>query len=144
MGTLKRTKLFSIILVLGLLSISPIFANEAAVKEVVNNYLSAVNQRADAGLKNTIAEVANFTWLNKIINKSESGDKGTFIKAVTGGKIGGWGKDTTIKNVNVYDKIAVAYVEVSNAKLVQKEIITLMEVGGKWQIVSSTFSIEKA
>lgn len=138
-------KITTILIVLSFIAIfaTPLFAGENEVKQAVNSYIEAVNKRDQGTLNSLIVNGAKFCWVNKIINKNEEGDKNTFVKNVSEGKIGGWGKDIAIKSINDQDKIAVAYVEISSAKLMQREYISLVNVNGKWMVVSSVFSIEK-
>lgn len=137
-------KISSLVMVLVVfLTFSSIFAGEKEVRDAVNKYVTSINSKDDGGLNDVLYKSVMIVGVNKIINKSDDYNKDSFVAAVKSGRIGGWGKDINIKMVNDNDRVATAYVEISNAKLVQREYVTLVLDGGKWKITGSVYSIEK-
>lgn len=116
---------------------------EDEVKQAVTNYEKAIDTKNVSSLQQILAANASITTLNKINNNFAQVTASDYINSVKAGKVGGWERNLTISSVDVNDNIAMAKVELTDARLKQVEYVTLMKVGGSWKIVNSALTVEK-
>lgn len=116
---------------------------EDEVKQAVTSFEKAIDTKNVSSLQQILANNASISTLNKINNNFTQVAASDYISSVKSGKIGGWERNLTINSVDVNDKIAMAKVELTDAKLKQVEYITLMNVGGSWKVVNSALTVEK-
>jgi len=140
MKTLNQTMLILTILIVG---ITTSFASENAVTDKVNQYLNAVKAKEASTLDDFVNSEANFIVINNILGKKELLSENDYLKDVKTGKIGLWVASSEIKFVDLKDKLAVAYIESENKKLIRKEYLTLVLEDGNWEIVNSVSSLSK-
>lgn len=125
------------------LAFTSMFASENAVTDKVNQYLDAVKAKEASTLEDFVNSEANFIVINNILGKKELLSDDDYLKEVKAGKIGLWVTSSEVKFVDLKDKLAVAYIESENTKLIRKEYLTLVLEDGNWEIVNSVSSLSK-
>lgn len=116
---------------------------EDEVKQAVTSYEKAIDTKNVSNLQQLLATNASITTLNKINNNFAQYAASDYISSVKSGKIGGWERNLTINSVDVNENLAIAKVELTDARLKQVEYVTLMKVNGSWKIVNSALTVEK-
>ncbi|MGE5353447.1 MAG: nuclear transport factor 2 family protein [Bacteroidota bacterium] len=116
---------------------------EDEVKQAVTSYEKAIDTKNVSNLQQLLASNATITTLNKINNNFSQFAAADYISSVKAGKIGGWERNLTINSVDVNDNMAMAKVELTDARLKQVEFVTLMKVNGSWKIVNTALTVEK-
>ncbi|MGE5430866.1 MAG: nuclear transport factor 2 family protein [Syntrophomonadaceae bacterium] len=116
---------------------------EDEVKQAVTSFEKAIDTKNVSNLQQLLAANASISTLNKINNNFTQFAAADYINSVKSGKIGGWERNMTISSVDVNDNLAIAKVELTDARLKQVEYVTLMKVGGSWKVVNSALTIEK-
>ncbi|MGE5401784.1 MAG: nuclear transport factor 2 family protein [Ignavibacteriales bacterium] len=118
-------------------------SGEDEVKQTVQNYTKSIDTKDVAALQQVLAPTANFTAVNRINNNFTQTTASDFINSVKSGKVGGWERTLTINSVDMNDNVAMAKIELTDARLKQVEYVTLVNMAGNWKIVNSTYSVEK-
>ena len=137
----KLTNIGIILLVLSIVS-SVVFANNDA-NEAVEQYINCLKSKNSSLYEKLVSNDANFLKVNQIVKKNEIFNKDDFLKFVKSGGYCSWAKDIDVRSVDLQGKLAVAYIEYSNDKLMQKEYVTLVQTEEGWNVVSSVCSLSK-
>ncbi|HEX2865587.1 MAG TPA: nuclear transport factor 2 family protein [Ignavibacteriales bacterium] len=116
---------------------------EDEVRQAVSSFVKATDTRNVSNLQELLAPKASFSTLNKINNSFTQVAAEDYINSVKAGKIGGWERNLTINSVDINDNLAMAKLELTDARLKQVEFVTLMKVNGSWKIVNSALTTEK-
>ncbi|MCU7494362.1 MAG: nuclear transport factor 2 family protein [Ignavibacteria bacterium] len=116
---------------------------EEEVKQAVSSYVKATDTKNVSNLQQLLSSNATFSTFNKINNRFSQLLAEDYISSVKSGKIGGWERNLTINSVDVNENLAMAKIELTDARLIQVEYVTLMKVDGSWKIVNSALTVEK-
>ncbi|MCB0746614.1 MAG: nuclear transport factor 2 family protein [Ignavibacteriales bacterium] len=139
---MKKFNQAILLLTILIIGVSNSFAADNDVENKINQYLSAVNQKETKTLDTFINDEANFTMLNKIVNKNELLNEKDYLKFIEDGK-SAWITSSKVKDVNVQGDLAVAYIESEGKTLVRKEYVTLVNSDGNWEIINSVSALSK-
>ncbi|MCB0743717.1 MAG: nuclear transport factor 2 family protein [Ignavibacteriae bacterium] len=139
---MKKFNQAILLLTILIIGVSNSFAADNDVENKINQYLSAVNQKETKTLDTFINDEANFTMLNKIVNKNELLNEKDYLKFIEDGK-SAWITSSKVKDVNVQGDLAVAYIESEGKTLVRKEYVTLVNSNGNWEIINSVSALSK-
>ncbi|MCB0752335.1 MAG: nuclear transport factor 2 family protein [Ignavibacteriae bacterium] len=139
---MKKFNQAILLLTILIIGVSNSFAADNDVENKINQYLSAVNQKETKTLDTFINDEANFTMLNKIVNKNELLNEKDYLKFIEDGK-SAWVTSSKVKDVNVQGDLAVAYIESEGKTLVRKEYVTLVNSNGNWEIINSVSALSK-
>ena len=139
---MKKFNQAILLLTILIIGVSNSFAADNDVENKINQYLSAVNQKETKKLDTFINDEANFTMLNKIVNKNELLNEKDYLKFIEDGK-SAWITSSKVKDVNVQGDLAVAYIESEGKTLVRKEYVTLVNSDGNWEIINSVSALSK-
>ncbi len=141
-------KKVSLLLILSFLVANVAFANtpveEAAVKSVIEKYAAAIEAKDGNALDNVFAKNVVIYRVALGSKKVMEYDQVAFAQQVKKGRLGGWKRDLTVKNVDIYDNTAVAKIQLKDTKLKQTEFLSFVKIDGEWKIVSCSFTREKA
>ncbi len=148
---MKSTKILLTSLILLLMTFASFAANnnssndEQAVKQSIESFVKGVDNRNVDAIQKVISSDASFVTVNTLTNKNEEYSHDALVNQIQSGKMGGWVRNVTVSSVDVNANIAMAKVEITDARLKRVSYISLVKDGSGWKIVSevSTLGLNK-
>ena len=147
---MKSAKILLTSMMLLLLTFASYAANnpsndEQAVKQSIETFVKGVDNRNVDAIKNVISSDASFVTVNTLTKKNEEYSHDALVDQVQSGKMGGWVRNLTVSSVDVNDNVAMAKVEITDARLKRVGYISLVKGDNGWKIVSevSTLGLNK-
>ena len=119
--------------------------DEQAVKQSIETFVKGVDSRNVDAIKNVISSDASFVTVNTLTKKNEEFSHDGLVDQVQSGKMGGWVRNLSVSSVDVNDNVAMAKVEITDARLKRVGYISLVKGNDGWKIVSevSTLGLNK-
>lgn len=143
---MKNVKIILTSLMLLLMTFASFAANnsgndEQAVKQSIETFVKGVDTRNVDAIKNVISSDASFVTVNTLTKKNEEYSHDALVDMVKSGKMGGWARTLTVSTVDVNDNVAMAKVEMTDARLKRTGYISLVKDNGAWKVVSEVTTL---